>query len=74
MITHENPLVQATGQEIADRLADIADMFKPGAKLTLLVRHPDYPNGDRDVVITDDSLAAVIDALRIRLAPLCPPE
>ena len=53
---------------IERRLQYIAGFFKPGAKLTLLVRRPEAPDGSQDMVVTDDDLAEAIKALEIRKA------
>jgi len=47
-----------------NRLADIADMLQPGAKLTLVVRFPDHP--ERDIILTDDTTDGAIEALNRR--------
>jgi len=47
-------------------LERLAGLALPGAKMTLLVRRPEAPDGSRDIVITDDNLASVLAALRIR--------
>lgn len=66
MIQDENPLVQRVGVRVADALHELSSLFKPGAKLTFLARHPDAPDGSRDMVITEDDLGEVIAALSIR--------
>lgn len=66
MIQHENPLVERVGKEVASRLADIADYFKAGTRLTLVVRRPGLP--EQDMVITDDLLGDVIESLKRRVA------
>lgn len=38
-----------------------AKNFRPGIKLTLLARYPDYPGAD--VLVTDDKVDQVIEAL-----------
>lgn len=47
-------------------LESLAKLLKPGAKLTLLVRRPEAPDGSQDMVVTDDDLRAAIAALEIR--------
>jgi len=59
-------LVQATHAQIARNLRRIATLFVPEMRLTLVARHLDYPDGSRDMVVTDDTLSAVITALTIR--------
>jgi len=51
---------------IADHLVEIAALFKPGVKLTLIARTPTHPDGSRDVVVTDDNVSSVIRALELR--------
>lgn len=67
MNIHTSPQVVAAGQTIAGLLQNVARLFKPGKKLTLLVRDPDCPDGRRDLVVSDDQLDAAIQALRIRV-------
>ena len=66
MIQHKDPLVKAVGDEIADHLADIERLFKPGARLTLVVRRPNFP--EQDVVVTNDLIGDAIEAMRRRMA------
>lgn len=51
-------------QEVADPMDNILKMFKPGAKITVLVRAPGYP--DRDFCMTNDSPAEAIEMLTRR--------
>ncbi len=44
-------------QQCEEHLAAIADLFKAGAKITLLVRHPGKP--DQDFLLTIDDLDEV---------------
>ena len=60
------PDLQQVAAEIGQHLAEIQALFLPGAKLTLLVRHPSHRDGSRDLVQTNDTLGAAIAALRIR--------
>lgn len=48
---------------ISAHLAEIAGLFVPGVKLTLLARSPSHPDGSRDMVVTSDDLIAAIVAL-----------
>lgn len=48
--------------DLSRDLERIAKRFKPGAKLTLVVRHPSL--SDADVVLTDDDTEAAIAAIR----------
>lgn len=46
--------VQRLGNDIADRLQGIHDLFKGPVKLTLIIRDPNYPDGSRDTFQTND--------------------
>lgn len=63
-IKHNNPLVEHVGHEIADRLADIEGYFKPGVKLTLLVRRPGLP--EQDVCVTNDNFDDMLAMIQRR--------
>lgn len=52
--------------EIASRLVEISNLFKGHPKTTCLVRFPDFPDGSRDVLVTDDDLDGVIAGILIR--------
>lgn len=56
------------GDELSLMLADAACLFKPGAKLTLIVRNPaaEAAGKDADFVMTDDSLDEAIAVLQRR--------
>lgn len=56
-----------TRQAIAQHLDLIRDLFKPGAKLTLLVRNPEI-EADADVLFTSDTLPEVVASIRHREA------
>ena len=47
--------------EIADHCGQIYELFKPGAKVTILVRNHEL--NDADVLVTDDDIDAVVAAL-----------
>lgn len=47
---------------IAARMAEIAFMFQPGAKITVLIRHPS--DDDADVCVTDDEFPDLIAMLQ----------
>jgi hypothetical protein len=47
--------------EIANHCGEIADLFKPGVRITILVRNPNLE--DADVLVTDDSIDSAIAAL-----------
>ena len=48
---------------VVDCMDQILARFKPGAKITVYVRQPDYPDGSRDLVTTNDDLKAVAESL-----------
>lgn len=47
--------------EVAAHMDDIAQCFKPGVKVTVLVRTPNYP--DRDFLMTNDEPDRIIEAV-----------
>lgn len=47
--------------QIANHCVEVSDLFKPGARVTILVRNPGL--GDGDLVVTDDSFDHAISAL-----------
>lgn len=47
--------------EVANHCGEISDLFKRGAKVTVLVRNPDLEDGD--MLVTDDQIDLVIAAL-----------
>lgn len=51
-------------ERIATHLEAISDLFRPGAKITLLIRNPSYV--DADVLITDDQYESIIASLKKR--------
>lgn len=63
-----HPKVAEVGGKISEYLNEIAQLFKPGAKLTLVVRHPSHPAGDQDMVLTNDQLPLAIKAIEQRIA------
>lgn len=65
-MTHLSPVVQSAGEKVADHMDAIAALFKPGAKITVLVRAPGFPDGSRDFVQTNDTLDEAIAALTLR--------
>jgi hypothetical protein len=48
--------------EIAEHCGEISDLFKPGCKVTILVRNPSLKDGD--VLVSDDAIDAVVAALQ----------
>jgi hypothetical protein len=47
--------------EVANHSGEIADLFKPGAKVKILIRNPGLDEGD--MAVTDDSFDSAIEAL-----------
>jgi len=66
MAKHPYAQVQSVGEEIAAHMNEIAALFKPGKKITVLVRTPKHPDGSRDVLITNDTIDDAIAALQTR--------
>jgi pyoverdine/dityrosine biosynthesis protein Dit1 len=58
--------LQNAQETCADYMERIVKLFKPGAKITVIVRTPYHP--DRDFVMTDDNITDAIDALTRRKA------
>lgn len=52
--------------DLSDDLDRVLRRFKPGVKVTLVIRDPN--NTERDVVIGDDDLDGAIEAIRRRVA------
>ena len=55
--------LQDVRAEIAGHLDAIKPLFIEGAKVTLLVRNPSFPDGSADVLMSDDDPAAVVTAI-----------
>jgi hypothetical protein len=51
---------------VSDHMTDILRCFKPGAKITVTVRTPDYP--DRDFLMTNDDLPEVRKLIERRIS------
>lgn len=58
--------VLALQDELSRHLDEIGTLFKPGAKLTLVVRNPG--RGDAGVVIGNDDLDLAVEEIRRRQA------
>lgn len=59
--------LEAVTDQVGTHLDAILALFKPGAKITVLVRHPSHRDGSRDFVLTsEDDLYEVVRALEIR--------
>jgi hypothetical protein len=55
-----------THEEIADYAARIAKLFKPGAKVTILVRNPARGGSgphSADMIVTDDDLPSIKESI-----------
>jgi len=61
---YDDPKVQNLRRAASLHLLDIADLFNTPVRLALIVRNPDFPDGSRDVYISDDDPDAVIAAIR----------
>jgi hypothetical protein len=59
-----NDLLQEVTQEVAAHMEEIVSFFKPGVKITVLVRTPDAPT--RDFCMTDDDPDEVIAMMQRR--------
>lgn len=58
--------LQQTQEFVADCMDEIVSYFKPGVKITVLVRTPGYP--DRDFCMTSDTMDEVITMAERRKA------
>ena len=56
--------VKEAHAEIANHCGDIAVLFKPGAKVTVLIRNPDIAEGGADMLVTDDQPDLIIAAIQ----------
>ncbi len=66
MADHQSMAVQQISEIVADHMDAILKLFKPGAKITVLVRSPAHPDGSRDFVLANDTIDAAISALALR--------
>ena len=53
--------VQAVAEAMSDHIDAILTLWKPGAKVTVVVRHPD--STEKDFVMGNDTLDGAIEAL-----------
>jgi hypothetical protein len=60
------PDTQRAAEIIGDYCDEIKRLFKPPMRITVLVRIPDFPDGTRDFVLTDDKLDDAAAALLMR--------
>lgn len=56
-----NPSMEELRLQIAEHVIEISELFKPGVKVSVIVRVPWLENGS--VVVTDDSLEEISTAL-----------
>lgn len=61
---NNDPNLQRVQEAVADHMDAILGMFKPGCKITVLVRTPDHP--DRDFLMTSDAGSEIIAAVQRR--------
>lgn len=66
MPPHQIPRVQSAAEKIADHMNAILGLFKPGAKITVVVRNTAVSDGSRDFIQTNDTIDNVIAALTVR--------
>jgi len=60
-MAERNLLLERVGTEVSDYMDKIKRRFKPGARITVLVRRPGYP--EQDFVMTDDEIEGAIACL-----------
>lgn len=66
MPPHPNTRVQDASEVVADHMDAILRQFKSGAKITVLVRRPEKPDGTQDFILTNDTIDDAIAALQLR--------
>lgn len=54
---------QELGDAISEHLAVISTYFKPHMKLSFLARDPNHPDGSRNVLVSNDNLDGIIEAI-----------
>lgn len=73
MSGHPNPAVEHTRRRVGGLLEEVALCFKPGVKLTLLVRTPG--NDAADFAMTNDDHAEIVKAVeRMKTNVTTPPD
>ena len=62
----DNDRVRKLWVQVSEVLEEIRSSFVTPDKfrLTLVVRHPDYPDGSRDVLVSDDTEEELLAAIR----------
>ena len=58
--------VECAAATVADHMDQILKVFKPGSKITVIVRQPDDPEGLMDFCLSNDSLDEAIALLQRR--------
>lgn len=66
MTPHPNQKVQDVSEIVAEHMDAILACFKPGAKIIVLIRRPEKPDGSQDFILTNDTIDAAITALQTR--------
>lgn len=66
MPPHPSQRVQNASEIAAAHMDAILELFKPGAKITVLVRRPEKPDGSQDFILTNDTIDDAIGALQTR--------
>ncbi len=69
MAAHPSSAVQDVSEQVADHMDAILKFFKPGAKITVLVRRPEHADGKQDFVLSNDTIPDAIKALQQRVDP-----
>ncbi len=59
---------QQVTEDVSDHLDRIKSYFKPGAKITILVRHTDDPEGRKDFMMGDDDPQEAMNMIARRMA------
>ena len=67
MTPEERRRIDDAAQRVQWHLDEIERLFKPGVKITLLVRTPSHPDGSRDFLMTNDRVGDAIAAIRRRI-------
>jgi len=63
--------VERLRQTVAEHACAIEALFNSPVKVTIIVRNPAVPSGDRDCVVSSDDLRAAVAAVQ-RLERACP--
>jgi hypothetical protein len=60
--------LEETSEAVSDHLDAIKGYFKPGVKITILVRTESDPDGERDFMMGDDDPQQAMDMIARRMA------